>query len=337
MTYIQSPFFIANLQLENNIFYSPLAGCSDFAFRKMARLYQPGLIFTEMIKMDSLVRFKPETFQMLAYDASMHPIGAQLCGSNPKMAATSARLLQDLGFDLIDLNCGCPVDKVTKDGSGSGLLKQPELIGEILSNIVASVKIPVTVKIRAGWDDESINCERITQIAELAGAKVIFVHGRTREQGYKGTANRTFIKRAKQMARNIKVFGNGDIFDPVSALDMFEQTQCDGILLSRGTLGNPSLVQNILWFFQTQQIQQTPFEQVIDQLEKHIEMIIAFQPLRKALLDIRRIGCWYAKLHTKMATIRDKFSQVSSTQEVQEILRILRQYRHKDDGNKIHF
>jgi len=157
------PFQLGDLVLANRIFYSPLAGCSDFPFRQMAAKYRPGLMFCEMVKMDALIRHDQNTYHLLDYEPSMHPIGGQLCGSNPRIAGRSAKIIEDLGFDVVDFNCGCPVDRITKDGSGSGMLKNPELIGEILFEMVAAVSIPVTVKIRAGWDESSINAEEITQ------------------------------------------------------------------------------------------------------------------------------------------------------------------------------
>jgi tRNA-dihydrouridine synthase B len=150
MNYLKIPFQLGNITLPNNIFYAPLAGCSDFPFRKMSAKYRPGLMYCEMVKMDALIRHDQNTFHILDYDPSMHPIGGQICGSKPEIAGQAAKIIEDLGFDVVDLNCGCPVDKVTKDGSGSGMLKTPELIGEVLANMVAAVKIPVTVKIRAG-------------------------------------------------------------------------------------------------------------------------------------------------------------------------------------------
>ncbi len=229
---MKKPFFIGSVELPNNILYAPLAGCSDLPFRRMSCRYRPGIVYCEMVKIDALVRNDANTYRLLDYDADMHPIGAQLCGSKPKLVAEAARIVEDLGFDVIDFNCGCPVDKVTKDGSGSGMLKTPDLIGEMLSTMIGAVKIPVTVKIRAGWDDSTINAVEITRIAERAGAKAITIHGRTREQGYKGKANWDYIKACKDAAREILVIGNGDVFDPESALRIFAHTQCDAVLIS---------------------------------------------------------------------------------------------------------
>lgn len=289
------PFQIGDVQLSNNILFAPLAGCSDLPYRQMALRWKPGIFYCEMVKIDALVRNDPHTFRLLDYTVGMHPIGAQLCGSKPKLAAQSAKIIEDLGFDVLDLNCGCPVDKVTKDGSGSGLLKTPELIGEILAEMIAVVKIPVTLKIRAGWDEAHVNAEKITQIAEKAGAKAITVHGRTRAQGYKGPAVRDHIRRCKLAAKNILVIGNGDIFDADSAIHMFEETKCDGILIARGAMGQPWIVEDILRKLEGRAPLERDVSFIRSVLLDHFECILKYQSERQALLDMRRVGCWYLK------------------------------------------
>lgn len=314
----KSPFKIGDLEVANNVFCSPLAGCSDLPFRKMVQKYNPGLVFCEMVKMDAMVRNDQGTYRLLDFESTMHPIGAQLCGSNPKFAAPCARIVEELGFDLIDLNCGCPVDKVTKDNSGSGLLKQPQLIGEILCNIVAAVKIPVTVKIRAGWDEESINGPEITRIAEQAGAKVIFVHGRTRKQAYKGPANWDYIRDCKEAAQDILVFGNGDVVDAASAERMFAHTGCDGVLLSRGLFGHPYVIEDIIRHFIGQPPIERSGDEIRDLLLEHLDLIIDYQPARKAVLDLRRIGSWYLK---KGAGVKKLKELVVRAQDLAEVRR----------------
>lgn len=309
-------FHIGSLELPNKILYAPLAGCSDLPFRRMTCRYRPGIVYCEMIKIDALVRHDSHTYRMLDYDSDMHPIGAQLCGSKPKIAAEAARIVEDLGFDLIDFNCGCPVDKVTKDGSGSGMLKTPDLIGEVISSIVGAVKIPVTVKIRAGWDEEHINAVPITRIAERAGAKAITIHGRTREQGYEGKANREHIRQCKEAARDILVIGNGDIFDAPSALDMFHSTGCDAVLVARGTMGQPWIVEDILRALH----QEEPIPRSVADLKRalleHFDCILRYQPERQSLLDMRRVGCWYLKRLTGVKELRMQINRASSTAEV---------------------
>lgn len=311
-----TPFFIGKAKLPNKVLYAPLAGCSDLPFRRMSCRYRPGIVYCEMVKIDALVRHDANTYRLLDYDAGMHPIGAQLCGSKPKLAAAAARIVEDLGFDVIDFNCGCPVDKVTKDGSGSGMLKTPELIGEMLSAIIGAVKVPVTVKIRAGWDDKSINAVEITRIAENAGAKAIAIHGRTREQGYKGRANWDYIKACKAVARDILVIGNGDVFDVESALRMFSYTGCDAVLVSRGTMGQPWIAEDILRALDGQPLPQRSVADLKKSLFEHFECIVSYQPERQSLLDMRRVGCWYLKRLQGVKELRVLLNRAASTTEV---------------------
>lgn len=319
---MKKPFFIGSAELPNNVLYAPLAGCSDLPFRQMACRYRPGIVYCEMVKIDALVRNDSNTYRLLDYEADMHPIGAQLCGSKPKMATEAALILQDLGFDVIDFNCGCPVDKVTKDGSGSGMLKTPDLIGEVLSSIIAAVNIPVTVKIRAGWDETSINAAEITQIAEKAGAKAIAIHGRTREQGYKGRANWDYIKMCKAVAKEILVIGNGDVFDVDSALRMFSYTGCDAVLVSRGTMGQPWIAEDILRALQNEPVLERSVHDLRNSLLEHFDFIVRYQPERQSLLDMRRVGCWYLKRLQGVKELRLQLNRASSTAEV---------FRHLDD------
>jgi nifR3 family TIM-barrel protein len=273
-----------------------------------------------MVKMDALVRHDKGTYNLLGYTEDMHPIGAQLCGSKVELAAPSARIVEDLGFDIIDINCGCPVDKVTKDGSGSALLKDPRKIGDIVASVVASVSLPVTVKIRAGWDDESINCEEVVKIAEEAGAKAVFVHGRTREQAYRGPAKWDYVARAKKAAKNIHVIGNGDIFTPESAQRILDETHCDGVLLSRGTLGAPWLAEDVERFLTGQESLPRPQEFVHAKLLEHFSFIKTYQEERRALLDIRRVGCWYLKEMPFARATRDQINKAQTLAEVENIL-----------------
>lgn len=314
-------FQLGKLKLPSSIFYAPLAGCSDYPFRKMSAKYRPGLMFCEMVKMEAIVRYDPHSFHMLDYSADMHPIGAQLCGSNPKIAAHAARIVENLGFDLVDLNCGCPVDKVTKDGSGSGMLKTPDLIGEVISNMVAAVNIPVTVKIRAGWDEKQINAEEIVRIAEKAGASSICVHGRTRQQGYRGPANWDYIKACKQAATAIKVVGNGDVVDGPSAERLFEYTGCDAVLVARATMGQPWIVEDILSYLEGGTPQAYTLEDCRQALLEHYSHMQHYHNDHRVSVDMRRVGCWYLKKSTATRQFRDLISRAARIDEIEELIR----------------
>lgn len=318
--YLKQPFHLGKVVLPNNIFYAPLAGCSDFPFREMSSRYRPGLIYCEMVKMDALIRSDPGTYHILDYDTKMHPIGAQLCGSKPEIAGQAAKMVEEMGFDVVDLNCGCPVDKITKDGSGSGMLKTPELIGDVISNMVAAVDIPVTVKIRAGWDEENINAPQITKIAEAAGAKAICIHARTRKQAYKGPAHWEWIKACVEVADTIQVIGNGDLFSGEAALQMFEQTGCDAVLVSRGTLGHPWIVQEIISYLLGLSFKPFSLEECRQALMHHFEAIVNYHHAKRAVVDMRRVGCWYLKKSSGTRSFREKISKASSLEEVRELI-----------------
>ncbi len=319
MTFIK-PLKIGTLKLPNNILYAPLSGCSDFPFRLMASRFKPGLMYCEMVKMEALLRADPSSFRLLAYTAAMRPIGAQLYGSNPAYAAKAARMVEELGFDTIDLNCGCPVDKVTKDGSGSGLLKTPLLIGDILATMVTSVSIPVTVKIRLGWDEQSMVHTDLVRIAELAGAKAITIHGRTRRQGYSGKVNLDRIKEAKAAATSICVIGNGDIFTPEAALHMLSYTGCDGVLVARGTFGQPWIAEDIRQLAQEGFVRERTARERHSILLDHFHETLRVENERKALIDMRRVSCWYVGRAPGAKHFRDALSHASSLEAMTALL-----------------
>ena len=314
------PLVLGNLVLDSNILYAPLAGCSDYPFRKISSLYKPGITFCEMVKMDALVRHDTSTYSLLDFDHEMHPAGAQLCGSKVELAGACAKIIEDLGFDVVDLNCGCPVDKVTKDGSGSGLLKNPEKIGEILYQMVKAVKIPVTVKIRIGWDEAHINAKEITKIAESAGAKAITIHGRTRAQGYKGFANWHVIKECKEVAKEIKVIGNGDVVDGPSAKALFDLTNCDGILIARATMGKPWIVQEISHYLETNEILLKDPKDVKKAFLEHLRITLNYENNRAALAAVRRIACWYLKEMHGAKELRDGINKCKSLDELNHLM-----------------
>ena len=319
------PLILGEKKLPSNVWYAPLAGCSDWPYRMMVAKWRPGLQFTEMVNMQALIRGEKTTLSYLQYEECMHPIGAQMFGSDPACAKKAAVLLEDLGFDVIDLNCGCPVDKVTKKGGGSGLLKTPYLIGDIISSIVSQVSIPVTVKVRLGWDDEHINIEEVVSLAEQAGAKAIMVHGRTRKQGYSGACRREWIKRAKEAARHMYVIGNGDIFSPEEALSMMDETGCDGVLLARGAMGKPWLIEDIRRMTKGLPPLQFSTAEMKAFLLEHFEYVIQHKCEKKALLDLRRIGCWYMSNMRGAKAFRVALSRARS---IEESKKLIQEYFH---------
>lgn len=315
------PMSIGKVKLPINVLYAPLAGFTDLPMRMVASCFSPGLMYCEMVKMEALVRSDIDTFRMLGYTAAMRPIGAQLCGANPAIAGQAARILEDLGFDVIDLNCGCPVDKVTKDGSGSALLKKPLLIGDILSNIVAAVKVPVTVKIRAGWDEKHLVHTDLVRIAELAGASALTLHARTQEQGYTGLARREWITQAKAQATRIKIIGNGDIFSAQDARSMLQETGCDGVLVARGMLGHPWIADDC------RRLQESGSEFIRSPEERkhvllqHVQKTLECVSDTQALIDLRRVTCMYIGKSKDARHFREKLSHAQSIQEMVNCIR----------------
>lgn len=274
----------------------------------------------EMVKMDALIRHDPGTFHLLDYSIDMHPIAAQLCGSKPSAAGPAARIVEELGFDAVDLNCGCPVDKITKDGSGSGMLKTPELIGEVICNMTAAVKIPVTVKIRTGWDEDHINAAEIVKIAEAAGAKAICIHGRTRKQGYRGPANWDHIKECKEAANTILVIGNGDITDGPSAEKIILETGCDAVLVARGTMGRPWVAEDIIRHISGLPVTPRTLEECRAALHEHFLLTKSYRHDHRVCVDMRRIGCWYLKKTSGTRRFRESISRVRTIDEVEDLI-----------------
>ncbi len=318
--FLKRPWRLGKIQLPSNVLCAPLAGCSDVPFRRMTSKYRPGIVYCEMVKMDALIRHHPGTLRYLDFEPSMHPVGAQLVGSKPELAGPCAKILEERGFNVIDFNCGCPVDKVTKDGSGSGMLQQPQKIGEIISNMVAAVKIPVTVKIRTGWDHNNIVAPLVTQIAEEAGASAICIHGRTRSQGYKGPANWDHIRACKQAAKKIQVIGNGDIMDATSAERIFAHTGCDAILLARGTMGQPWLIEDIYRHLSGEAPLARASTDLRDAFLEHLEHIVSYQVPQRAVLDLRRVGCWFLRSGTGVRALREALNRSQSVDEVRTLI-----------------
>jgi len=303
-------FFIGSLKLPHNILYAPLAEYTDFAYRKLIRNFHTVLMFCEMIKMDALVREK--STKLLKYTKDMLPIGAHLLGSNSNVAADATKKLEDLGFSIIDFNCGCPVQKVTKDGSGSAMLKNPKLIFEILQKIVKAVNIPVSIKIRLGWDDRSIVANEIVKIAIDAGAKMITIHGRTKKQGYSGMANWDYIKECKQIAKNdILVIGNGDLYTPEDVKSMFKLTKVDGVMIARGMLSSPWLSSDIESCFAKKDKQKIERKKI---LLKYISYLIE-EKNKKAVLDLRRISGWFLRDKRDIKSLRIGINKATSIDE----------------------
>ena len=237
---------IGNLKLENPYILAPMAGVTDLPFRLLCKEQGAGLLCMEMISAKALQYKNKNTKVLLAIHPQEYPVSLQLFGSDPKIISEQAKRIEDLPFQILDINMGCPVPKVVKNGEGSALMKNPKLVFEIVSQLVKAIEKPVTVKIRKGFDDDHINAVEMAKIAEANGAAAVAVHGRTREQYYSGKADWEIIRRVKEAVK-IPVIGNGDIFTPQDAKRMIEETGCDAIMAARGATHGCSEISLIIW------------------------------------------------------------------------------------------
>lgn len=228
------------IRIEGNVLLSPLCGVTDSPFRSLAKRHGAAMVFCEMTSSDGLVRDNPKTFELLEYKPEERPIGAQLCGADPAVMADAARICQSLGFDVIDLNYGCPVRKVIAREAGAAMLTDMDRLERVTSAVVSAVKVPVTAKIRIGWDQKSTNAPDVARVLEGSGVRWITVHARSRSEKFAGRAHWEVIREVKE-ATSLPVIGNGDVKTPEDAVRMVEETGCDAVMVGRGSFGNPWL------------------------------------------------------------------------------------------------
>lgn len=321
-------FKIGNVEIKNKIVLAPMAGICNSAFRKIIKEMGCGLIYAEMVSDKALMYNNKKTKDMLYMEEEERPIAQQIFGSDKDSFVIAAKkICNEMHPDIIDINMGCPVPKVAvKAQAGSALLKNPQKIKEIVSAVVNAVDVPVTVKIRSGWDSKSINAVEVAKICEEAGASAITVHGRTRAQGYSGKVDLDIIKKVKD-AIKIPVIGNGDITDIESAKRMLEYTKCDAIMIGRGVLGNPWLIKELVEFTTNKPISSPPrYEDKINMCIKHMDYLLKIKPEKIAILEMRSHIAWYIKGLPNNIEIK---KEIFSSQTKEEILKILNNYLKK--------
>ena len=314
---LQTAVTLKSLSLKKRVIQSPMAGCTDLAFRLLAREYGMEFAFLEMVSSEALVRDSKKTADLLKTVESDRPLGAQLVGCNPEVMADAAEMIEGMGFDLLDLNLGCPVPKITAPGAGSALLREPEKANAIFNAVIKRIKkIPVSVKMRLGYADGSgQEAAVIAKHAEDAGFSAVAVHGRTREQRYTGIADWNAIRRVKE-AVQIPVWGNGDVFSAEAAMKMLETTGCDGVMVGRGALGNPWLYENISKAMNGEATFDPQLEDLKKAALRHLELEEKVEDPRSALLKSRRIACWYFKNQPGVHRLRDKLHRSMSFSEL---------------------
>ena len=319
MSQYATPLKIGSVTVASRVLQSPLSGVTDLVFRRLVRKYAPNsMMYTEMVSAKEIHHLK-ELPQVMAIAPDEQPISIQLFDCRPDFMAQAARKAVAQGTKTIDINMGCPVNKITKKGGGSSLLRQPEVAEAIVETVVEAVDVPVTVKTRLGWNDEEINIIEFATRMEEAGAAMLTLHGRTRAQGYNGTANWEWIASVKQ-ALSIPVIANGDIFSVEAAIKCLEITGADGVMCSRGTLGYPFLVGEIDRYLQTGEKLAPPT--MVERLECAKEHLLGLWLYKgdRGIFQARKHMAWYCKGFPGAAELRDKLSRIESVPQGEELL-----------------
>ena len=311
---------IGNVTLENRYILGPMAGVTDLPFRLLCKEQGAGLLCMEMVSAKAILYNNKNTETLLEIHPDEQPVSLQFFGSDPKIMSEMAKRVEERPFDIMDINMGCPVPKVVKNGEGSALMKNPKLVHEIVSAMVKAINKPVTVKIRKGFDDTCINAVEIAKIIEDAGAAAVAVHGRTREQYYSGTADWEIIRQVKE-AVSIPVIGNGDVTSPQKAEELVKQTGCDGIMIARGAQGNPWIFSEMIAYEQTGQLPDRPARrEVREMMLRHARLQLQYKGEYLGIREMRKHVAWYTKGLQGSAKLREEINRVESYAELEELL-----------------
>lgn len=311
---------IGNVRIPGCLALGPMAGVTDLPFRLLCREQGADLLYTEMVSAKGVYYNNQNTKDMLMTGDDEHPVALQLFGSEPDIMAETAKRIEELPFDILDINMGCPVPKVVNNGEGSALMKNPLLAGKIVESLVKAIRKPVTVKIRKGFGPEENNAPELAHVLQESGAAAIAVHGRTRAQFYSGKADWDIIRRVKEKV-SIPVIGNGDIFTPQDAKKMLLQTGCDGIMLARGVRGNPWLFSQTKQYLATGIVPEKPsVGELVQTMLRHAKMQLEFHGEYVGIREMRKHVAWYTTGYPYSAKMRDKINAVETIGELEQLL-----------------
>ena len=317
---------IKNVEINGKIVVAPMAGISNMTFRRICKSMGASLVVAEMVSDKAITYGNEKTFELLRMNDDERPISQQIFGSDVNSFVEAAQIVEKrMKPDIIDINMGCPVPKVAvKNQAGSALLKNPEKVGEIIKAVVEAVKVPVTVKIRSGWDESSINAVEIAKIAEANGASAITIHARTRAQGYSGRADWNIIK-AVVDAVNIPVIGNGDVVSCFDAKKMLDETGCSAVMIGRGLLGNPWLVRECVEYLESGKLPNPiDYNEKIDMMEYHLKKLCEDKSEKQAVLEIRNHLLNYLKGLPENKEVKNKVCRCQSENEIINVLELYR-------------
>lgn len=311
---------IKDVKLENPYILAPMAGVTDLPFRLLCKEQGAGLLCMEMISAKALLYKNRNTKALLTIHPQEYPVSLQLFGSDPYIISEIAKQIEELPFQILDINMGCPVPKVVKNGEGSALMKNPKLVYEIVYQTARAIQKPVTVKIRKGFDEDHVNAVEIAKIIEEAGGAAVAVHGRSREQYYSGKADWEIIRKVKE-AVSIPVIGNGDVTSGERAVALREQTGCDGVMIGRGAQGNPWIFRELVEYDRTGRLPERPSKEVIKEtMLRHARLQIEFKGNYLGIREMRKHVAWYTKGMEGSAKLRDDINKVESYEELKELL-----------------
>ena len=311
---------IGNVELENPYVLAPMAGVTDLPFRLLCREQGAGLLCMEMVSAKAIQYNNKNTKALLEIHPEERPVSLQLFGSDPDVISEIAKQIEELPFAILDINMGCPVPKIVRNGEGSALMKNPKLVHEIVSKTAKAIQKPVTVKIRKGFDDTCINAVEIAKVIEDAGAAAVAVHGRTREQYYSGKADWDIIRQVKE-AVSIPVIGNGDVTSGESALAMMRETGCDGVMIGRGSQGNPWIFSELLEYEKTGVMPERPGrEEIKDMILRHARLQLDYKGEYLGIREMRKHVAWYTTGMPNSAKLRNEINAVESYEQLENLL-----------------